>query len=129
MTTTTTSLTGTRGLLRTALLLDAGVSGLNGLAYLAAAGPLAGLLGHPAGTLRGVGAFLVVFALAVAYVGTRRPIPPAGAWTVAGANVAWVLASLAVAGAADTTAGTVWTLLQAVVVAGFAALQTTALRA
>lgn len=126
MTTTTTS--GVRDLLRTALLLDAGVTGVNGLAYLVAAGPLAGLLGHPAGTLRGVGAFLVAFALAVGYVGTRRPVPRAAAWTVVGANVAWVVASLAVAGAADTTAGTVWTVLQAIVVAGFAGLQTAALR-
>ena len=59
---TDTTLTAPRParLLRLALLLDAAVTGANGVAYLAAAGPLGDLLGLPAGLLRGFGAVLLV---------------------------------------------------------------------
>ncbi len=50
---------------RLALKLDAVVTGANGFAYLAAASLLDGPLGMPASFLRGVGAFLLVFAAAV----------------------------------------------------------------
>jgi hypothetical protein len=117
--------------LRAALLLDAAVTGVNGAAYLAGAGLLTGLLGHHPATLRAVGAFLLVFAAGVALVGTRRPVPPGAAWGVVVLNLAWVVASLAAAGTGwdtPTTTGTLWTVLQAGVVAGFAALQAAALR-
>ena len=42
------TLTPGRSLLRPVLLLDAAVTGLNGVAYLVAAGPLEDLLGLPA---------------------------------------------------------------------------------
>ncbi len=120
-----------RALLRPALLLDAGVTGANGLAYLVAAGPLAELLGPPEAALRGIGAFLVVFAALVALAG--RPAAPARRAVVAVVvvNAAWVAGSLVAAAAgwgSPTTAGTVWTLLQAGVVAGFAELQVAGLR-
>ena len=117
--------------LRAALKLDAVVTGANGLAYLALAGPLADVLGLSAPLLRGVGAFLAVFAAAVWATGTRRRVPRAGAWVIVAANAAWALSSVAaaVAGWGDpTTAGTVWVLLQALVVGGFAELQAFALR-
>jgi hypothetical protein len=119
-------------LLRWALTVDAAVTGLNGLAYLALAGPLADLLGVPAADLRGIGAFLVVFAVGVAAT-ARRSSPPAGAvLAIVAANVAWVIASVAAAIAdlwSPTVGGTVWTVLQAAVVALFAALQAEGLRA
>lgn len=114
-----------------ALLIDAAVSGLNAVAYLAAAGLLSGLLGYGAGLLRGLGASLLLFALAVAVIGTRATIPRSAAWAVVGANVGWTVASLLVAvtgWGGPTVAGTVWTVLQAIVVAALAAVQATALR-
>ena len=125
----TTTTAPARPLLRPALRLDAVVSGLNGLAYLTAAGPLAGLLGLPAGALRGVGAFLTVFAGAVWTVGAR-PAPTA-VRAVITANVAWAVGSLAVVLAglgSPTTIGAAWLLLQAGVVAAFAAAQAIGLR-
>jgi hypothetical protein len=127
------------GLLRWALKLDAVVTGANGIAYLALAGPLSDLFDVPSATLRTLGAFLAVFAVGVWVVATR-PASAASdsaaaagrlAWVVVAANVLWVAASLA-AFAADawspSTAGAVWTLMQAAVVALFAALQVTGLR-
>jgi hypothetical protein len=117
--------------LRTVLRLDAVVTGVNGAAYLAAAPLLTGLLGVPSGALRGLGAFLLAYAAGVALV-AARPVVSAGATeVVVGANLLWAAASVA-AVATDrfdlTTTGAVWVLLQAAVVAGFAALQLTALR-
>ncbi|MGY1686212.1 hypothetical protein ACI8AK_11540 [Geodermatophilus sp. SYSU D00867] len=118
-------------LLRVALRLDAVVTGANGLAYLAAAPLLSDLLGVPAGALRGLGAFLAVFAAGVALVAARPRVPRGATEVVVGANALWAAGSVVavVAGRFDlTAAGTVWVLLQAAVVAGFAALQLTALR-
>jgi hypothetical protein len=117
--------------LRTVLRLDAVVTGVNGAAYLAAAPLLSELLGVPSGALRGLGAFLLAYTAGVALV-AARPVVSAGATeVVVGANLLWAAASVA-AVATDrfdlTTTGAVWVLLQAAVVAGFAALQLTALR-
>lgn len=120
---------GSSSLLRLALRLDALVAGANGLAYLAAAGILDGFLGLPAGELRAVGAFLVVFAGLVWWVASRPG--PAAVSAVVAANLTWALGSVVVAatGAFSPTAvGTVWILLQAVTVGGFAILQAAALR-
>ncbi len=117
--------------LRTALRLDAVVTAANGAAYLAAAPLLTDLLGVPSGVLRGLGAFLLAYAAGVALV-AARPVVPAGATrVVVGANLLWAAGSVAVVatGRFDlTAAGTGWVLLQAAVVAGFAAWQLTALR-
>jgi hypothetical protein len=113
-----------RSMLRPALILDAAVTGLNGVAYLAAAEPLEDLLGLPAAWLRTAGAVLVAFALLVA-LASRRPNAGAVSAIVA-VNAAWVVGSLvfALAGwGSPETAGTVWIVLQAIVVAGFAELQ------
>jgi hypothetical protein len=120
-----------RGLLRSAFLLDAGVTGLNGIAYLAGAGFLDRVLGLDAALLRGAGAFLLVFGVAVGVLGTRARIPRPAAWIVVAVNAVWALASLAAAalgGGSPTPVGTGWILAQAVVVGGFAALQAVALR-
>ena len=113
-----------RSLLRPALILDAAVTGVNGVAYLAAAGPLEDLLGLPAAWLRGAGAVLLAFAVLVALVSRSPAAGPVRA--IVAVNVLWVIGSvvLAIAGwGSPETAGTVWILLQALVVAGFAELQ------
>ncbi|RBY76424.1 hypothetical protein DQ238_17185 [Geodermatophilus sp. TF02-6] len=125
----TTTTTAPAPLLRAALRLDAGVSGLNGAAYLLAAAPLADLLGLPPGWLRGTGVFLLVFAAAVWLV-ADRPAPPA-VRTVVAANALWSAGSVVVVAAglgSPTTVGAVWLVLQTVVVAAFAVLQAAGLR-
>ena len=131
-TVTAVSRPASSSLLRFALKLDAVVTGANGLAYLAAASLLDSPLGLPESTLRLVGAFLLVFAGAVWWVGSRPEIRLGAVWVVVGANALWVLDSLLVAAtdwSTPTTLGTVWIVLQALVVAGFAALQAVAARA
>ncbi len=126
---TTTTAPAPASLLRLALRLDAVVTGLNGAAYLLAAGPLADLLGLPDGVLRGVGVFLLVYASAVWLVGTR-PVAPA-VRTVVAANLLWAAGSVAVVIAdlgTPSTVGAVWLVLQAAVVAAFAVLQAAGLR-
>jgi hypothetical protein len=129
MTDITLPITSGRSLLRGALVLDALVTGANGAAYLVAAGPLEDLLGIPAAWLRGAGAVLLAFA-AVVWLTSRRPGARAVLAIVA-VNALWTLGSvvLAIAGWQDpTTVGTVSIVLQALVVAGFAELQTAGLR-
>jgi hypothetical protein len=129
--TTTVSTRRPLDLLRLALRLDVVVTGANGLAYLAAAPPLSDLLGVPPGALRGLGAFLVAFAAAVALVAARRRVPVGAVEVVVGANLLWAAGSVAAVatGRFDLTAvGTAWVLLQAAVVAAFAVLQAAGLR-
>jgi hypothetical protein len=118
-------------LLRLALGLDAVVTGANGVAYLVAADALDGLLGLPVALQRGVGAFLVVFAALVGIAATRPVIARPAVGAVVAANLLWAAGSVVVAVlgvGSPTTAGTVWILLQAAVVAAFAAVQTAGLR-
>ncbi len=61
-------------LLGTVLKIDAAVTGVNGIAYLAAADLLEAPLGISPELLRPLGASLVVFAGMVWHVATRRPI-------------------------------------------------------
>jgi hypothetical protein len=118
-------------LLRSALRLDAVVTGLNGAAYLAAAPLLDDVLGLSRGLLRGVGVFLLVYAVAVWAVGSGRRISGIAVEAVIGANGLWAVGSVVavVTGfGSPTTVGAVWLVLQAAVVAGFAALQLAGLR-
>ena len=127
---TTTATTGPVSL-KTALLLDATVTGANGLAYLAGATVLDSLLGPSPTHFVAIGAFLAVCAAILAITGTRRPIPRGWATFAAEVNVVWAIGSVAVValGWFDlTTTGEVWTILQAGIVAAFAALQLMALR-
>jgi hypothetical protein len=117
--------------LRLILKLDAVVTGVNGIAYLALAGPLEDLLGVAPELTRPIGAFLVLFAAAVWFVATRPVVPRLAAADIAAANALWALGSLVFAAAgtsSPTTVGTVWIVLQALVVGGFAALQALAMR-
>src|SRR5215217_827063 len=83
------------------------------------------LAARPSLLLRGVGAFLVVFALFVAVLGTRVPL------AVIGANIAWAAGSIvaAIAGwGSPETVGTVWIVLQAITVGALAELGLLGLR-
>ena len=116
-------------LLRLALVADAAVTGANAFAYLAGAVVLDSVLGVPTALLLVLGAFLAVYSALVLRLATR----PArgGVVAVILANLAWAAGSLLVL-ALDTftpdPVGQVWIALQAVVVAGFAALQYLGLR-
>ncbi|MFE5589547.1 hypothetical protein [Streptomyces sp. NPDC056549] len=113
------------------LALDAVVTGANGIAYLAASGPLGELLGVDAGLLLELGVFLTVFAAGVAWLASRSQPPALAVKLVVDANVIWAVLSVValVAWLEPTTAGLLWAPMQAVTVAGFAGLQWAALRA
>ncbi|MFF3736281.1 hypothetical protein [Streptomyces sp. NPDC002566] len=117
--------------LRRFLALDAVVTGVNGLAYLAASGPLGRLLGVGSSTLLGLGAFLTVYAAGVGLLATRTRPAALPVRAVIEANAVWaVLSCVALAlWLSPTLVGEAWTVAQALVVAGFAALQQTALKA
>jgi hypothetical protein len=116
-------------LLRLALVADAAVTGANAFAYLAGAVVLDSVLGVPTALLLVLGAFLAVYSALVLRLATRPA--RAGVVAVMLANLAWAASSLIVL-ALDTftpdPVGQVWIVLQAVVVAGFAALQYLGLR-
>jgi hypothetical protein len=126
-------LAGLRGdaLTRVALKLDAVVTGANGVAYLAAASLLDGPLGLPESFLRATGAFLIAFAAAVWFTATRPAVNRNAVYAVIALNALWVVDSIALAAFGwydPTTGGSIWVVLQALVVAGFAALQAYAVR-
>ena len=130
-TTSTTASTTTLLTLRNVLLLDATLTGANGLAYVAGAAVLDSLRGPSTTVLVGLGVFMLAYAATAAFLGTRRPVSRLGVGLIADGNIAWATASVAVVGfgwLGLTTAGTVWTLVQAALVVGFAALQLAALR-
>lgn len=116
--------------LRRFLALDAVVTGANGLAYLAASGPLGRLLGVDSALLLQLGVFLAVFAAGVGLLASRARPAALPVRLVIEANLAWaVLSCVALAfWLSPSAVGAVWTVLQALTVAGFAALQHIALK-
>ena len=131
MTTTSASATAheipaRQGMRRFALRIDAVVSGANGVAYLALAGPLADLFGVSGSLLRPIGAFFLVWAAALWLLSSRETVTRGEMIAVAALNAVWVAGSLvfSATGAAEPdTAGSVWVLLQALLVSGFVGLQ------
>ncbi|MEE1753958.1 hypothetical protein [Streptomyces sp. SP18CS02] len=117
--------------LRRFLALDAVVTGANGLAYVAASRPLGRLLGVGPALLLELGVLLTVFAAGVGWLASRRRPPLAPVRLVVDVNLAWAVLSFValVAWLSPSTAGTMWIPAQAVVVAVFAALQWSAVRA
>lgn len=117
-------------LLRLVLRVDAAASGALGLAGLAAAPLLSGLLGPPVPVLVGTGAFLAVFAGGLLVLASRPEIPRPAALTVVVGNAAWVLGSVAavLGWEALTGLGVAVVLAQAAAVAVFADLQWLGLR-
>ncbi|GAA3881844.1 hypothetical protein GCM10023084_38480 [Streptomyces lacrimifluminis] len=118
-------------MLRRFLALDALVTGANSVAYLVASGPLARFLGVDSGLLFELGLFLAVYAGAVGWLASRQRPAVLPVRVVIEANLAWAAVSCValVLWLTPSTAGTVWAVLQAAVVAGFAALQYVSLRA
>lgn len=117
--------------LRTALLLDAAITGANALAYLAGAAVLDSLLGASSAHFVTIGVILAVCTVVLAVTGARRPISRAWATFAAEVNILWAVGSVVVVagGWFDlTTTGEVWTILQAGIVLAFATLQLMALR-
>ncbi|MEV0171386.1 hypothetical protein AB0I00_09715 [Streptomyces sp. NPDC050803] len=116
--------------LRRFLALDAVVTGGNALAYLAASGPLGDLLGVDSTLLLELGVFLAVFAAGVGWLASRARPAAFPVRAVVEANFAWAALSLVALAVwlTPTTAGAVWTVLQATTVAGFAVLQYAALK-
>lgn len=119
-----------QSMLRRFLALDAAVTAANALAYLALFGPLGRFLGVGSGLLLGLGAFLAVYAVGVGLLASRRHPPTLGVRAVVEANLAWAAVSFAALALwlTPSTAGAVWTVLQALVVTGFALLQHTTLK-
>ncbi|MET7617531.1 hypothetical protein [Streptomyces sp. NPDC005408] len=118
-------------MLRRFLALDAVVTGVNGLAYVAASGPLGRLLGVDSALLLELGVFLALFGAGVGYLASRGRPSHLPVKLVIDANLLWAAISIAALGLwfDPTTAGAVWIPLQALTVAGFAVLQWSALRA
>ncbi|MER7107724.1 hypothetical protein [Streptomyces sp. NPDC000229] len=117
-------------MLRRFLALDAVVTGANGLAYALASAPLGRLLGVDATLLLELGLLLTAFAAGVGYLASRAQPPTTAVKLVVDANVVWAVLSVVALAAwlSPSTAGTVWIPMQAATVAGFAALQWSALR-
>ncbi|MEV5725062.1 hypothetical protein AB0N50_04465 [Streptomyces pharetrae] len=120
-----------RTMLRRFLALDAVVTGTNGVAYLALSGPLGDLLGVGSGLLLALGAFLTVFAAGVGLLASRPHPASLPVRAVVEANLTWAAVSVVALALwlTPSTAGAVWTVLQAFTVASFAVLQHFALRA
>ncbi|MFH8619634.1 hypothetical protein ACH4E8_31800 [Streptomyces sp. NPDC017979] len=118
-------------MLRRFLGLDAVVTGTNGIAYIAASGPLGRLLGVDAGVLLGVGIVILAYGLGVALVAARREPHRAAVTAVVDINLVYAVVSIVsvLLWFEPTTAGAVWIPLQALVVAGFAVAQWASLRA
>ena len=131
-TTTSTTASQTNVLtLRNVLLLDAVLTGVNGLVYVAAAAAFGTLLGPSTSVIVGLGIFMLAYAAVAAWLGTRRPVSRLAVGLIADGNIVWAVASVSVVAfgwLGLTTAGTVWTLMQGALVAAFAALQLAALR-
>ena len=115
--------------LRFALLGDAAASGATGLLLAAGAGALASLLGLPEGLLRVAGLLLLPYAAFVAWAGTRHGVPRNAVRAVVAINLLWVLDSVLLLALVSANGfGVAFVLAQALVVAGFAAMQWAALR-
>ncbi|GAA2962889.1 hypothetical protein [Streptomyces enissocaesilis] len=123
--------TDPRMMLRRFLALDAVVTTTNGLVYVAASGPVGGLLGVGPVLVLEAGLFLVLFGAGVGHLASRRQPAAFPVRAVIEANLVWAVASLAalVLWFSPTTAGAFWIPVQAATVAGFAGLQHLALRA
>lgn len=113
-------------LLRTTLTVNAAFSGLAGLGTSALSGALADPLGIPQAVLVVVGLGLVPYAIMLRRFATGADLRASQAWIAIGADLAWVVASVAVLAVSPgglTTLGH-WVIgIVALGVADFALLQ------
>jgi hypothetical protein len=113
-------------LIRLALIADAIASGATGLLLALGGSFLAGLTGIATDIAMPLGLFLIVFAVFVAWVGTRRSTARGLAGTIVLVNAMWVIGSgvVLLAGTLPLTMlGIAFVIVQALAVAGLAALQ------
>ena len=118
-------------LLKYALIGDAVASGATGLLMAAGAGLLSDMLGLSTSLLTYAGFFLLPYAAAVAFVGTRKSINPRTVWSIIALNLLWVIDSavlLVSQTPAPTLLGVIFVAFQALVVFAFAVAQTIGLR-
>ena len=116
--------------LRSVLWADAASGAATALLQLTAGGALASLLGLPAGLLVASGLALLVYVAGAAYLASCEPVPRGPVWALVLGNWAWVAGCLALlfTGAAGTTLGQAYLVVQAVAVAALAELQWMGLR-
>jgi hypothetical protein len=81
--------------LRHILLFDAATCALFAAACLGFTGPVAALTAIPTGWIAGAGAICLAFAVLLAVIARREPIPRAGLNLAIAINFAWVAASFA----------------------------------
>lgn len=108
------------------VLADGIVVAASGLLFALAAGPLADWLGLPASFLRGLGVGLIPYAGVLLHAATRTRLTQKMVGVFAAVNLLWTAGSVAllVSGWSDpTTLGTVFVVLQGLIVLGFAELQ------
>jgi hypothetical protein len=117
--------------LRTVLAADAVSAGAMGLLLLVAPAGILDLLGLPGWLTRSAGLALLPFAAFVGWTASR-PVPPlAAVLLVVVLNAAWAVESVVTVAGGFVTAtplGVAFVLVQAALVAAFAALQAAALR-
>jgi predicted tellurium resistance membrane protein TerC len=117
--------------LRRVLLFDATTCAIFGFVLLAAGDALGRLLAIPASLAYGAAVVLLIFAAAVAYVGTRRELLWRAVWTIVVLNALWAVESVLalVAGRLEPDAlGRSFIVAQAVAVAVIVELQIIGLR-
>jgi hypothetical protein len=111
--------------LRTVLWADAVSCAASAALHLFGAGLLAHLLGLSSGLLLASGLALCAYAAFAAWIATREPLPRGPVLALSLANWAWVAGCLALlfTGAAGTTLGQIYLVVQVVAVAVLAELQ------
>lgn len=119
----TSTPTSTDSLLRLAMRADAVLSGLAGIALMAAAGPLSGFTGIPKAAEYAVGAGFVVYEIVVFLAAGLQRVRTAGIATMVANLIFTVAAVLVVLDVDLTTAGVVLTLASGVYTLVFADLQ------
>jgi hypothetical protein len=118
-------------LLRWTLELDGVANVVTGLVYVLAAGWISDQLGLPTALLYPTGAFMIAAGAVIFAMSSRRSVPALWVGAVIVLNFVWAVDSVVVAAAGwfdPTTAGTVWILLQAGVVAVLGAFEWAGLR-
>jgi hypothetical protein len=121
----------TAGLLRSALTLDAAMSGAGGVALVVASGPIAQATALPAPLLLACGLFFLPYAAVLAWCATRDRLPRWLVWALAGGNALWALdcAALPLLGLVSPNGwGIAFLAAQAVAVTAFAQMYLMALR-
>lgn len=121
----------TAGLLRTALGLDAVMSGATAIALVAASGPIAAITALPATLLLVCGLLFLPYTALLAWGLTREFLPRWLVWVLAVGNALWAVecALLPLLGIVTPNGwGIAFLAVQAVAVAVFAQMYLTALR-